>query len=48
LFVENITGLPQIIIRMKRDQLARFGISIQQVNEVINNRDGGTKCRITL
>ncbi|HEY9046496.1 MAG TPA: CusA/CzcA family heavy metal efflux RND transporter [Ohtaekwangia sp.] len=36
LFIENMTGLPQIIVRMKREQLARFNLSVQQVNEVIN------------
>ena len=41
LFIENITGLPQIIIRMNRDQLARFGITIQQVNEVVNTAMAG-------
>ncbi len=41
LFTESITGLPQIIIRMRRDQLARFGITIKQVNEVINTAMAG-------
>ncbi|HEY9005358.1 MAG TPA: CusA/CzcA family heavy metal efflux RND transporter [Ohtaekwangia sp.] len=36
LFIENMTGLPQIIVRMKREQLARFNLSVRQVNEVIN------------
>ncbi|SKC83603.1 efflux RND transporter permease subunit [Ohtaekwangia koreensis] len=36
LFIENITGLPQIIIRIKFDELARFNLRVQQVNEVIN------------
>jgi len=41
LFLESITGLPQIIIRIKRDQLARFGISVEQVNSVINTSMAG-------
>ncbi|HEX6890989.1 MAG TPA: CusA/CzcA family heavy metal efflux RND transporter [Chryseolinea sp.] len=41
LFIENITGLPQIMIRMKREQLARFGISVRQLNEVINTAMAG-------
>lgn len=36
LFIENMTGLPQIIIRMKRDQLALFNLSVQEVNQVVN------------
>lgn len=41
LYIENITGLPQIVIRMKRGNLARFGISVQDVNEVINTAMAG-------
>ncbi|WP_276370188.1 CusA/CzcA family heavy metal efflux RND transporter [Chryseolinea sp. H1M3-3] len=41
LFIENITGLPQIIIRMKREQLSRYGLTIQQVNETINTAMAG-------
>lgn len=36
LFIESITGLPQIIIRIKRDQLARFSLSVEEVNNVVN------------
>ncbi|NOT73506.1 MAG: CusA/CzcA family heavy metal efflux RND transporter [Cyclobacteriaceae bacterium] len=36
LFIENMTGLPQIIIRLKREQLARFNLTVKQVNQVIN------------
>ncbi len=41
LFIENMTGLPQIIIRLKLDQLARFNLTIRQVNEVINTSMAG-------
>lgn len=41
LFLENITGLPQIIIRIKRDQLARFGITVRDLNETINTTMAG-------
>ena len=36
LFIENITGLPQIIIRVRRDQLSKYGMSVEQVNQTIN------------
>lgn len=36
LFIENITGLPQVVIRVKREELMRFGISVEQINQVIN------------
>lgn len=41
LFVESMTGLPQIIIRMKREQLSRFNINVRQVNELINTSMAG-------
>jgi cobalt-zinc-cadmium resistance protein CzcA len=41
IFVENITGLAQIIIRIKRDQLARFNLSVENVNDVINTSMAG-------
>jgi cobalt-zinc-cadmium resistance protein CzcA len=43
LFIENITGLPQIIIRVKRDQLARYGLTVQQVNETVNTAMAGQR-----
>jgi cobalt-zinc-cadmium resistance protein CzcA len=36
LYVEKVTGLPQIVVKYKRDQLAKFGVSIQDVNQTIN------------
>lgn len=36
IFIENITGLSQIVIHMKRDQLARFGLTVEEVNNVVN------------
>jgi len=35
-FVEKVTGLPQIVIQYKRDQLAKFGVNIQDVNTTVN------------
>ncbi len=36
LYLENMTGLSQIVIRLKREQLARFNLSIEEANEVVN------------
>jgi heavy metal efflux system protein len=41
LFIENMTGLSQIVIRIKREQLARFNLTVKQVNEVINTSMAG-------
>jgi cobalt-zinc-cadmium resistance protein CzcA len=35
-YVERVTGLPQIVIRFNRAKLALFGLSVDQVNAVIN------------
>ncbi len=32
LYIEEVTGIPQIVINYKRDQLAKFGLSIRDVN----------------
>jgi cobalt-zinc-cadmium resistance protein CzcA len=39
--VEQITGLPQIQIRYKRDKLAQFGLSVREVNKIINTAFAG-------
>jgi cobalt-zinc-cadmium resistance protein CzcA len=36
IYVEQVTGLPQIVVRYKRDQLAQFGLNISDVNQTIN------------
>ncbi|QOR76065.1 MAG: CusA/CzcA family heavy metal efflux RND transporter [Thermoflavifilum sp.] len=35
LYVETVTGIPQIVIRYRREALAQYGLSIQDVNEVV-------------
>ncbi|MEO9477574.1 MAG: CusA/CzcA family heavy metal efflux RND transporter [Cyclobacteriaceae bacterium] len=32
LYIEEVTGVPQIVINYKRDQLAKYGLSIRDVN----------------
>ncbi len=34
-YVEEVTGLPQIMVSYNRDQLAKFGLNVQEVNQVI-------------
>ncbi|MBC7383251.1 MAG: CusA/CzcA family heavy metal efflux RND transporter [Bacteroidia bacterium] len=36
IYVEKVTGLPQIIIKYKRDQIAKFGMNIEDINQTIN------------
>ncbi len=35
LYTEEVTGVPQIVITYKRDQLAKFGLSIRDVNRTV-------------
>ncbi|MCU0442846.1 MAG: CusA/CzcA family heavy metal efflux RND transporter [Bacteroidia bacterium] len=35
-YVEKMSGLPQIVIEYKRDQLAKYGISVASINQVVN------------
>lgn len=34
-YVEEVTGLPQIVIKFKRDKIAQFGLNIEDVNQVL-------------
>lgn len=35
IYVEEVSGLPQILVNFKRDKIAQFGLSIAAVNQVI-------------
>jgi cobalt-zinc-cadmium resistance protein CzcA len=41
IYVEPIDGLPQLIIRYKRDAIAQFGLNIQDINKAINTAFAG-------
>ena len=41
LFIEPINGMPQIIIKYNRDIIAQYGLTIAQVNMVINSAFAG-------
>ncbi|MEI9921034.1 MAG: CusA/CzcA family heavy metal efflux RND transporter [Bacteroidota bacterium] len=41
LYVEEVTGLPQIVIDVDRDAIARYGLNIARVNEAINTAFAG-------
>jgi heavy metal efflux system protein len=40
-FVEPITGLPQLIIDYKRNLIAQYGLNIQDINKVVNTALAG-------
>ncbi|MES2691016.1 MAG: efflux RND transporter permease subunit [Bacteroidota bacterium] len=41
LYVEKATGLPQIVVKYKREQLAKFGMNIEDINQTINTAFAG-------
>lgn len=36
LYVERVTGMPQIVVRYRREALARFGLQVSNVNRIVN------------
>lgn len=41
IYVEEITGLPQIVIDINRDEVAKYGLDIQSINQTINTAFAG-------
>ncbi|MBW8682724.1 CusA/CzcA family heavy metal efflux RND transporter [Chitinophaga rhizophila] len=46
LYVEQVSGLPQIVVQYHRDQIARFGLNIEDINTVINTAFAGQRAGI--
>lgn len=41
LFIEKVDGLPQIVVNINRDQVAKFGLSVDAVNQTVNTAFAG-------
>jgi cobalt-zinc-cadmium resistance protein CzcA len=41
IYVESIGGLPQVVVRYHREALARFGISVEEVNNLVRSAFAG-------
>lgn len=41
IYIEEITGLPQIVININRDEVAKYGLDIQTINQTINTAFAG-------
>lgn len=41
LYVEKVTGLPQIMVRFDRDRMAKFGLNIAEINRTIRTAFAG-------
>lgn len=42
IYVEEVSGLPQIVVNFDRDRLSRFGITIEDANRTINTAFAGS------
>ncbi len=41
-YVERIKGMPQIVVRYRREAMARFGLQVSEVNRVVNAAFAGS------
>ncbi|UKJ08757.1 CusA/CzcA family heavy metal efflux RND transporter [Solitalea lacus] len=41
LYVEKVSGLPQIVVKYNRDRMAQYGLNIEDVNQTINTAFAG-------
>lgn len=41
LYIEEVTGLPQIVVNINRDEVAKYGLDIETVNQAINTAFAG-------
>lgn len=41
IYVESVTGMPQMIVKLKRDQLAKYGITVEEANAWIETSFAG-------
>jgi cobalt-zinc-cadmium resistance protein CzcA len=41
LYVEEVTGLPQIVININRDEVAKYGLNIEAINQAITSSFSG-------
>lgn len=44
--VEQITGMPQLVVKYNRDRIAQYGLNIDDVNKVLNTALAGGKAGI--
>ena len=44
--VERVAGLPQIVIRYNRSQIANYGLSIEDVNHIVSTAFAGGKAGV--
>lgn len=46
LYVEQVTGLPQIVVKLNRDKIAQFGLNVEDINRTISAAFAGAAAGI--
>lgn len=46
LYVEEVSGLPQIVININRDEVAKYGLNIESINNTVNTAFAGQSAGI--
>lgn len=46
LYVEEVTGLPQIVIDINRDEVAKYGLDVESINNTVNTAFAGQSAGI--
>lgn len=46
LYVEEVTGLPQIVININRDEVAKYGLNVESINQTVNTAFAGQSAGI--
>ncbi len=41
LYIEKVTGLPQIVVKFDRDKVAQFGLNIEEMNRIVRTAFAG-------
>lgn len=41
LYIEKVTGLPQIVVKFDRDKIAQFGLNIEEMNRIVRTAFAG-------
>lgn len=41
LYVEEVSGLPQIVVKVRRDEIAKYGLNVSEINQTINTAFAG-------
>lgn len=41
IYIEQVTGLPQIVININRDEVAKYGLDIETINQAVNTAFAG-------